>query len=54
MHPDLEQLIPLQEMDVTAQRLREAIAAAPKRMAEAAARVKETSTGRTRVAEETG
>jgi hypothetical protein len=39
-------------MDVTAQRLREAIAAAPKRLAEAAARVKEAFTARTRVGEE--
>ena len=37
MHPDLEQLVPLQEMDVAAQHLREAIAAAPKRVAEATA-----------------
>ena len=43
MHPDLEQLIPLQEMDVAAQRLREAIAAAPKRVLEAAATVSAAS-----------
>ena len=52
MHPDLEQLIPLQEMDVAAQRLREAIAAAPKRVAEAAARVKEASARKTQLSDE--
>lgn len=43
MHPDLEQLIPLQEMDTAAQRLREAMAAAPKRVAEAKAKAAEVS-----------
>jgi predicted nucleic acid-binding Zn-ribbon protein len=39
MHPDLEQLVPLQEMDIAAQHLREAIAAAPKRISEGTAQV---------------
>lgn len=39
MHPDLEQLVPLQEMDVAAQHLRETIAAAPRRVSEATAAV---------------
>ena len=52
MHPDLEQLIPLQEMDTTAQRLREAIAAAPRRVAEASARVSEAQAGLSRLRDE--
>jgi predicted nucleic acid-binding Zn-ribbon protein len=52
MHPDLEQLIPLQQMDVTAQQLRETIAAAPKRVREAEARVKDASARRTAIGEE--
>src|SRR5271168_4271848 len=38
MHPDLEKLIVLQRHDVEAKRLREALVALPKRMAELAAK----------------
>jgi predicted nucleic acid-binding Zn-ribbon protein len=40
MHPDLERMMVLQKQDLEAKRLREALAAVPKRMAELAAKVK--------------
>lgn len=52
MHPDLEKMIPLQALDLEAQRLREEMAAVPKRLSEAEARARTAEENNSRLAAE--